>query len=414
MLIEFSCSNHKSIKDKIVFSFLSSSDNSNTNNQLFAESLKLLRSAVIYGPNGSGKSNVLSALLFMKNLVVNSFHHQPNEMVAQYAHKTSEKDDPSEYEVKFITNGKRFVYGYSIVNGHISEEYLYYYSTSRPQRIFERKDMEITLGVELKHLESSSHEVLKSNKLFLSCLINFSSSEIIKDAYLFFSEQLVFYGKENNGIEYSIDLMKRDEELKNKFLGYLQAMDTGIKDVKLTMDRVLLKSSDLPNDMPEVLKSLMTMQAMNRFDVKCIYDTFETDLMSEESNGIQKMFELICPMIDILQHDKILICDEIETGLHEKIVHYVIEQFHQENSRSQAQLFFTTHDTNLLDTTLLRRDQIWFTKLTPQRSTELYSLVELKNIRKTENLERGYISGKYGAIPMLNQTIASLVDLNDN
>lgn len=116
----------------------------------------------------------------------------------------------------------------------------------------------------------------------------------------------------------------------------------------------------------------------------------------------------LCPIIDIIQQGKVLIYDEIETSLHESIAKELIEIFLRNNHNSQ--LIFTTHDTNLLDLSLLRRDQIWFTELIKEnRSTQLYSLADIKNVRKDENIAKGYISGKYGAIPMLNKTLLSEV-----
>lgn len=139
---------------------------------------------------------------------------------------------------------------------------------------------------------------------------------------------------------------------------------------------------------------------------KLIYDKFETDLMSEESTGIKKLFELICPIIDIIDNEKILVCDEMETGLHETIVYQIVKLFYSARKDKFAQLIFSTHDTSLLDSSLFRRDQIWFAQLDKERATDLYSLLEIKNVRKTENLKRGYISGKYGAIPLLNKNFS--------
>ena len=106
---------------------------------------------------------------------------------------------------------------------------------------------------------------------------------------------------------------------------------------------------------------------------------------------------------------KILICDEIELGLHEAVVKRILEIFQASKKEEFAQIIFTTHDTTLLTSDLFRRDQIWFTELDHQRSTDLFSLAEVKNVRKEENLAKGYISGKYGAIPMLNPSFAGLL-----
>ena len=106
---------------------------------------------------------------------------------------------------------------------------------------------------------------------------------------------------------------------------------------------------------------------------------------------------------DILDTGKVLICDELENSLHESVISQVVQMFQTYAKEPFAQLIFTTHDTSLLDTDLFRRDQVWFTQLNQERATDLYSLVEIRNVRKTENLEKGYVSGKYGAIPMLNK-----------
>ena len=128
--------------------------------------------------------------------------------------------------------------------------------------------------------------------------------------------------------------------------------------------------------------------------------------MTEESSGIRKLFEIVCPIIDILQKGKILICDEIEYGLHESIVQYIVKSFNKVNKDSAAQLIFTTHDTSLLDLSIFRREQIWFTQLNEDRATDLYSLLEIKNVRKSENISKGYVDGKYVAVPMLNSSFA--------
>jgi AAA15 family ATPase/GTPase len=202
--------------------------------------------------------------------------------------------------------------------------------------------------------------------------------------------------------------MQKDEEVRQMFLDFLGELNTGIKDINVKLEKIQVKPSDLPIDMPEPLKNVLTMQEANRIDAKIVYDKFQTDLMVEESVGIKKLFEVICPIIDIIKNGKILICDEFEMGLHESIVHYIIQTFHKANQDKFAQLIFTTHDTSLLDKDIFRRDQVWFTELNEERATELYSLVEIKNVRKTENLERGYVSGKYGAIPMLNHSFSTL------
>ena len=229
----------------------------------------------------------------------------------------------------------------------------------------------------------------------------------IEDAFLFFTEDIVIYNPNaNNWTEYSIQLMQKDNKIKNNFVEILQALGTGVKDIRVKLEKTKIAAKDLPSELPETLKMLMTSQEANMIEAKLIYDEFETDLITEESMGIKKLFEVICPIIDIIDNGKVLVCDEIETSLHESIVYQIVKLFSQAKKEPFAQLIFSTHDTSLLDSSLFRRDQIWFTQLDKQRATDLYSLIEIKNVRKTENLEKGYISGKYGAIPVLNRNFS--------
>lgn len=182
--------------------------------------------------------------------------------------------------------------------------------------------------------------------------------------------------------------MRQNEKIKNTFVEILQALGTGVKDIKVKLEKARLTAQDLPQEMPEAIKTLLTSQETNMIEAKLVYDEFETDLMAEESTGIIKLFEIICPIIDIINTGKILVCDEIENSLHESIVCQMVKLFIEARKDQFAQLIFSTHDTSLLDSSLFRRDQIWFTQLDEQRVTDLYSLVEIKNVRKTENLEK--------------------------
>lgn len=407
MMLQFSCSNHKSIRKKIVFSTIAGSDDTFEEMLKPFSNVRVLRSAVIYGANGSGKSNFIDALGFMRNLVSESINHQPGQGIFQAPHKLNLSDVPSEYDIQFVKNDIRYAYGFSIVKNAVEKEYLYYFPKGRQVKIFERAAMEIKPGDKYKNVFEVSIGILKENRLFLSCAANYTNRKEIEDAFLFFKEDIVVYNSSiNNWTEYSIQLMQQSDEVKKIFVEILQALGTGIKDIKVRLEKTKLTAKDLPQEMPEALKMLMTSQEANVIEAKLVYDAFETDLMTEESTGIKRLFEVVCPIIDIIQQGKILVCDEIETGLHESIVYQIVKLFNLQGKNQFAQLIFSTHDTSLLDSNLFRRDQIWFTQLDHQRSTDLYSLVEIKNVRKTENLANGYISGKYGAIPMLNRNFS--------
>lgn len=407
MILQFSCSNHKSIKKKVTFSTIASSDSTFEETLKTFANLKVVRSAVIYGANGSGKSNFISALAFMRNLVSDSIKHQPGQGVFQAPHKLNSHDVPSEYNIQFVKNDIRYAYGFSISKNAVKNEYLYFFPKGRQVKIFEREGLEIKPGDKYKNAFDVSLGVLKENRLFLSCAANYTNVKEIELAFLFFKEDIVVYDpRVNNWTEYSIDLMQQNQEVKKIFVNILKALGTGVKDIRVKLEKTKVNIADLPSEMPESLKTFLTSQDANLIEAKLVYDKFETDLMTEESSGIKKLFEVICPIIDIINNGKILVCDEIETGLHESIVYQIVRLFHSARKDKFAQLIFSTHDTSLLDSSLFRRDQIWFTQLDAERATDLYSLLEIKNVRKTENLEKGYVSGKYGAIPLLNRNFS--------
>ena len=116
MLLEFSCSNYKSIMNKVTFSFLASKDDTYEDELKSFSNFKVLRSAVIYGPNGSGKSNFLNAIEFMQGLILNSINYQPGDDISQYAHKLSGDETPSIFSMQFIKNDIRYAYGFSLRN----------------------------------------------------------------------------------------------------------------------------------------------------------------------------------------------------------------------------------------------------------------------------------------------------------
>ena len=160
-------------------------------------------------------------------------------------------------------------------------------------------------------------------------------------------------------------------------------------------------------------KATLSDSLFDVYETKIRYEQFEVELQNE-STGIRKLLEFICPLIDIISKGKVLICDELEAGFHESLVYGFVKLFRNTDTAITSQLIFTTHDTSILSLDLFRRDQIWFTELTTNtRATDLYSLAEIRNVRKDENILRGYMAGKYGAIPMLNATLASSLKKED-
>ena len=412
MLLEFSCSNHRSIRDEILFSAIAGSDRTHAENIEKAADVEVLKSSVIYGANGSGKSNFIDAIAFVKNLVSNSINHQPGQGILQVPHKLEGYERKSNYKIQFVVDGIRYAFGFSLRNMLVVEEYLYYFPNGRQTKIFERDGEEYSAGRNFRNRFNSCKDVLKPNRLMLSCAANFSSVDEVTAAYRFFNDELVIYnsGNQENWMNYSLHQMNTNEKVKATVLKFLDALGTGIKDIYVDIKKEDLDVSHLPPFLSDEFKKILLQEKIDAISAKVLYEGFETDLISEESTGIKKLFGILCPFIDIIANGKVLVCDELESNLHESLLFGLVKQFVNTRGSKPAQLIFTTHETGLLNLDLFRRDQIWFTEnKSADRSTDLFSLTEIRNVRKDENFGKGYIAGKYGAIPMLNLNFANVI-----
>lgn len=408
MLLEFSCSNFKSIHKKVTLSMLASSDDTREEELILFDKYRINRMAAIYGPNGSGKTNVLKAMNCAKKLVLNTMKREPGDSLKVPKYKLAEADEPTEFSFQFIADGIRYAYGFSVINDIIDEEYLFYFPNNRQTKIFIRKGLIVEAGTYFKKFSDASIEPLKNNRLFLACGANYTNVKEIEVAYLFFKHELRFFDSvnESSGLfRNAINFLQEHPELKATYLKIMDYLGTGIKDIDAKSEKISLDDLDSEGKLPDALRKVLGDRELSMLETTIHYDKFKTDLETEESTGIKKLFVFLYPYLDVLQAGRVLICDEIETGLHESIIMGILKLFSQLYPETNAQIIFTTHDTSLLDSDLFRRDQVWFTELDENRSTDLYSLVEIRNVRKTESLKKGYVSGKYGAIPMLNSNI---------
>ena len=382
MLLEFSCSNFKSIKEKVTFSAIATDNIKNEKYLKKFDDFRVLHTSVIYGPNGAGKSNIFKGIGFMRNLVIKSRENRPGEVLKQPTHKMAQ-DKKSEFNMQYIINNIRYAYGFVLKDNLVDEEYLYYFEDKNAVNVFERKEGEVCLGEKFEEnkvlLEIIENEI-GDNKLLLSCLGDKSDIFEINNAFLFFKEYLVIQNSDvKTERKNCIKVMIENEKMRELIISVFRELDSDIKDIKIENAGENLDDKDIR--------------------IKFVYDEFETDLYKEESTGINKLFDLVLPIIESFINGKVMIVDEIELNLHRNIAYKIISLFNTYLPNNSAQLIFTSHDISLLSLNLFRNDQIWFAQLGKDRATELYSLVEIKNIRADENIAKGYIMGRYGAVP---------------
>lgn len=405
MILEYTCENYRSIKEKVIFSMLASKDNSFEEFLVDYKGTLINKVAAIYGANGSGKTSFLDSLNFLKLLVCNSNNHQPGDKIRQVSHKLATQNTPTTYTIQFVKEDVRYAYGLSYTSEQIISEYLYYFPNGKQAKIFDRNLDEVSFGDKFKKDFEAILNFMKPNKLFLSVSANYSAVKEAELVFLFFKEDLIFYPlplEISNWLEYSIERFTQESELKKIFIDFMKSVGTPIQNIDTKFEKKMMSPEFIPDNIPDEIKPFFAQaKEITSTEANINYGLFSVNL-NEESKGIQKLFEVFGPIIDIIFKDKVLIWDEMETSLHPYIVKEILKLIMHGKKDSKAQLIFSTHDTNLLDLSTFRRDQIWFTELNNKdRATDIYSLAELKNVRKDENISKGYMNGKYGAFPFI-------------
>ncbi len=409
MFIEFSAANFLSINDKITLNLLASKDNSLDYHLIKSPVLKeksLLKTSAIYGANASGKSNVLKALYFFKNFILNSHKMQQGDEINIVPFKLDENsiDKPSQFEIVFIFNGIRYAYGFSVDYEKVYEEYLYYFPKGRQSLVFERENTdEYTFTVDKKEQKELSMRT-PQNTLYFSSATRWNYQRTTAPfEWLRNNLKVVTTHEKMSFWRFTAQLAFQDAGIIKTINQSLMEADLGINALKISKEKAANDTARELNGEWQPMFPAGKSLTLHTQHVGIDKEGNEKTLyfkLEEESDGTQKFFSLLGPFIDVLMNGYVLFIDELEASLHPQLTKFLVNLFHNPaQNKNNAQLIFTTHDTNLLN--LLRRDQVWFTEKNPKTgSTDLYSLLEF-NPRKDQNIEKGYLSGRYGAVPFL-------------
>lgn len=413
MLIDFRVRNFRSLRDEQILSLVAAKDKTlhelNTMQSGVKAAPTLLRSAAIYGPNAGGKSNLIKALQYMRAVVVESASvMQPGQTFNVQPFRFDEKLvlQPTEFEVTFILDGVRHQYGFELTAQRITREYLLVYKAFKPQQWFERhydesSDKDIyEFGSGLKGAKSVWEGATRPNSLFLSMAVQLNSEQL-RPVFDWFVKQLAIFNEVTPlGQQFSVDMLRKPEG-KKAICEFLTAADISISDIEVATRKVAAQAvhfdmaagkTEVRNEEQEVSELLfhhVTEQGRAVFG------------LGDESMGTRNLLFLTGPVLDILEKGMTLVVDELDSSLHPLLVRRLVELFQTPAiNKLGAQLIFTTHDTSLLDPELFRRDQIWFVEKDLEQATKLYPLSDFSP-RKNEALERGYLMGRYGALPFL-------------
>ena len=443
MLVEFNIENYRSFREDASFSLVAakiSSKNKNLDqeNVFRADSkLDLLKSAVIYGANASGKSNLLAALRFMRWFVLNSSKEtQVTEAidVEPFRLSTETEGEPSLFEVVFIAKNRKYRYGFEANTEEVVSEWLFDVPTVKERLLFSR-DKKIKISAAFQKSGGIKGPVLaditRPNALILSVSAQFNV-KIAQDILSWFRTLEIPAENTLSNRNQTINYLENNQ-YKDEIINLIKKLDLGINDIQVETVEV-----DLPSFFPKSLSELNRKRLIASMTRKTIttshwkYDkegekTEELfDIDANESEGTKKLFALAGPLINTLKEGKTLFVDEFDSSIHPLITCAIIGLFNSNETNSKnAQIVFITHDTNLLDNKIFRRDQIWFAEKDVGGGTHLYSLAEykipseeapkeepVKKVRNDASFEDDYIRGKYGAIPFVGDLRRLLGEVN--
>lgn len=425
MLIEFSVENFRSFKDLTVFSMVAASKLRSRDPEVDERNLirveggpVLLSTAAIYGANASGKSNLIDALGTMNDLVLKSAEatkQTGNIPVDGHRLSMDTMDRPTRFELVFLVQDKQYRYGFCTTPERVVEEWLYWVPTSKEALLFHRNMDVYRLGRGFREGRAII-EKTRPNALFLSVVAQFNGL-IASRITTWFSDRLnVVSGLHPESLTpYTLERYF-EGEYKDQIAELIRKLDLGIVDLRVkshsfTRDGL---STDAPDDLKKVQEEgrLTSRLTVTHRELMSVHPKFDSDAkvvgeeefpFGMESDGTQKLFALAGMLVKTLAEGGILVVDELDSRLHPIMTRSLVSLFCSKETNSKgAQLVFTTQDTNMLDNTLLRRDQIWFTEKDRQGVSHLYSLAEFKEpVRNDANYERNYIRGRYGAVPFL-------------
>ena len=416
---EFSIGNFRSFKEiqtlKLSAANLKSKDeNIDIENIFENKGNKFLKSKAIYGANASGKSNIIHALVTFIRIIKFSVKDEDVLFLVDPFQLSSEtNEEPSFFQLVFWHKDVKYRYGFEIDDKNVYAEWLFSKPNKREIPLFIREKNNITEVdnknfsegsklVKLFDQENEENEIFRNNSLFLSTLASLGFGKLSKSLVEAIASIIVISGLGHDGMRRTAGDALNDDEQKKYIINFLKYGDLGIKDIEnleMKEDEESTKNSDDSKSKGKKTKYLISKRT--KFNEKL--EPYGEQIFSfkiHESEGTKKLFELSPFIFKALKENRPIVIDEFDARIHPLLTKKIVKLFNSSNNNN-TQLIFTTHDTNLLSSDLLRRDQIEFIEKDKYGASHIYSLAEFKGVRNDSNFEKDYIRGKYGAIPFL-------------
>ncbi|HEY4361132.1 MAG TPA: ATP/GTP-binding protein [Bryobacteraceae bacterium] len=440
MIVSFSVSNFRSFSTEETLSLVASKRLSGTHQEHTASipdsDERVLRTAVIYGANGAGKSNLFKALQYLRRMALEP--QKKDGGTGREAFRLGETaKDPSSFDLQFIADGKLYRFGLKVNDQRVTEEWLVRVVKGRERLIYERiTDQNGKVTVEKQGLRASGEKVvalatvggLQNQSFLATAFANLQPSELGEDLRLvamWFSGDLLMIAPDSK-LRVLSQILAKDQSLRTFAGDFLKSSSTGIdhldvlereiteEDIRKTLPENL--AADLAGMEDEsaavfsvgqdeyLVERVQDKHRYYRVTVQAAHDgpaNAPVPLeIAEESDGTRRLLELIPALYDLRNRDATYFVDEIDRSMHPLLVWKFIQFFLNSCTNANRQLIVTTHESNLLDLDLLRRDEIWFAEKDPNGATRLYSMVDFK-VRKDHEIRKHYLQGRFGAVPFL-------------
>ncbi len=417
MLLQFSVTNFKSLKQQSILSLFPSKDKELPENIIVDEKERALKVISLYGANAAGKSNLFGALtaaiLFIRDSNVRQVG-VPFPLIVPFKFDPVSSAAPTVFEVVFMTGGSKFVYRFSANTLQVFDEVLYVYKAGRANLVFERTDTTRYrfTNPEFKKQLSPLIERNTENKLFLATATAWNC-EVTRAPFMWFMNGINTYPSNYD------ELLDRvgpafEADTENKLNDFAVRL---MREGDINISGLKFSSREIPYDklmeqVPQPIRTLlphMPTQSHKQYSVQMShsivgkdgYKDYELSVF-EESSGTRHLFLLSPVLKKAFETGETVCIDEFDTSFHPELVEFLVSLFYDpEINKAHAQLIISTHTTVLLSSGRLRRDQIYFVEKDRETGvSELYSLDEYKKI-KGEDIEKSYLIGRFGAVPDL-------------
>ena len=412
MLLRFSVQNHLSMRRPQALSLLASALKDVEAGLIECSAspdANVLPAAIIYGSNASGKSNLVAAIRYLCWTVLFSHRRgEPGGGVPRtpFALDPACAEEPSIFDADFVIDGSRYHYGFEALDDRFSAEWLHAFPNNRRQLLFERNEQDFRFGRGLKGRNRVIADLTRPNSLFLSAAAQNDHEQL--------SEVVGFFRSLRCDTEIAVrgplaSMSLTDDDMDARVIKFLERIGTGVIDYRRLEQEIPEELQVFERELNAVLQKvakghleIAAEEKKRRSIIELAHrghggEAIFFDL-ERESAGTRRLLLLLGHVFRALDTGSVLVVDELDASLHTKACEAILELFSTpETNPHGAQLIATTHDTNLLGSPLLRRDQVWFTEKDREGATHLYPLTDIRT-RKGDNVEKGYLQGRYGAI----------------